>query len=617
MTFVALPSNPSTRRWNVFLIGSACAALLGSCVAGTKPVDGQGWSRTEQLNWYHGNQGSRLIPKQWLMALEEAGSNKPFFTIANMQGLGYLAPDPDDTTGLPIGFAIDSSDDTPFVRSKLHWRAGQSSSEPWVGMTCAACHTGQIETEDGISIRIDGGPGLGDFQSFIEALDASTRATLKDPAKFARFATAVLGPHAPGEEGDLRSALTAFMAWEDRIEALNNPAGPDRVTLRYGHGRLDAFGHIYNKVAALSGAEDQFPAPADAPVSYPFLWNITQHDRVQWNGIAPNKGLKLPSGQVFDLGALGRNAGEVIGVFADVAVTKAYPGLSGYKSSIDVTNLDAIENQISRLLPPKWPTSLGTLNDTKVAAGRTLFAAHCASCHAPLDRTDLKTPIVAVMTPIWGASRAVGTDPWMACNAFTFRARTGNLAGVPTSYVGGGEKFAQIADERQMLTTTVVGSLAGKKRQIAATFAKAMFGIPRKIEGAAGLVEPEFAQKSPEEREKICRANAADPLMAYKGRPLGGIWATAPYLHNGSVRSLYQLLLPPARRDKQFAVGSRIFDTREVGFRAGPGKPPFEFHVLDKADRPIPGNSNAGHDYGNGRFNDDQRMELIEYMKSL
>src|SRR6185295_12429031 len=105
---------------------------------------------------------------------------------------------------------------------------------------------------------------------------------------------------APGEEGDLRSALTAFMAWEDRIEALNNPAGPDRVTLRYGHGRLDAFGHIYNKVAALSGAEDQFTAPADAPVSYPFLWNITQHDRVQWNGIAPNKGLKLPSGQVFD-----------------------------------------------------------------------------------------------------------------------------------------------------------------------------------------------------------------------------------------------------------------------------------------------------------------------------
>jgi len=45
--------------------------------------------------------------------------------------------------------------------------------------------------------------------------------------------------------------------------------------------------------------------PADAPVSYPFLWDIPQHDYVQWNGIASNAGL----------GPVGRNTGEVIGVF--------------------------------------------------------------------------------------------------------------------------------------------------------------------------------------------------------------------------------------------------------------------------------------------------------------
>jgi hypothetical protein len=298
-------------------------------------------------------------------------------------------------------------------------------------------------------------------------------------------------------------------------------------------------------------------------------------------------------------------------------VSKPYPGLKGYKSTIDVGNLDAIETQLGRLLPPKWPANFPKLDEAKVQTGAMLFKQRCASCHAPLERNDLKTPIKAVMTPIWDSPEAVGTDLWMACNAFTYRARTGNLEGISTSYIGGKDKFEVLGDEREMLTATVVGSLAGKKRQIAATFAKAMFGIPRKIQAEGGLVEPEFEQKSAAEREAICRANASNPLLAYKGRPLGGIWATAPYLHNGSVRSLHQLLLPPAKRATSFAVGSKIFDPEEVGFVAGPGKPPFVFNVFDTSGRAIAGNSNAGHDYGNAGFSNEDRKALVEYMKSL
>ena len=55
-------------------------------------------------------------------------------------------------------------------------------------------------------------------------------------------------------------------------------------------------------------------------------------------------------------------------------------------------------------------------------------------------------------------------------------------------------------------------------------------------------------------------------IAGYKPRPLEGVWATAPFLHNGSVPTLYQMLLPPAKRDTKFFVGRREFDPAHVGF---------------------------------------------------
>ena len=60
-------------------------------------------------------------------------------------------------------------------------------------------------------------------------------------------------------------------------------ATANATALRYGFGRLDAFGHIYNKVAIAvqrDGVQQTFH-PSNAPVSYPFLWNVHQHDKVQ------------------------------------------------------------------------------------------------------------------------------------------------------------------------------------------------------------------------------------------------------------------------------------------------------------------------------------------------
>ena len=55
-------------------------------------------------------------------------------------------------------------------------------------------------------------------------------------------------------------------------------------------------------------------------------------------------------------------------------------------------------------------------------------------------------------------------------------------------------------------------------------------------------------------------------LLAYKARPLNGIWTGAPYLHNGSVPNLYELLLPAADRSKTFYLGSWEYDPVTVGY---------------------------------------------------
>ncbi len=101
----------------------------------------------------------------------------------------------------------------------------------------------------------------------------------------------------------------------------------------------------------------------------------------------------------------------------------------------------------------------------------------------------------------------------------------------------------------------------------------------------------------------------------YPARPLEGIWATAPYLHNGSVPTLYHLLLPAAQRPKKFPVGQKDFDPVNVGFVIDPAKiTPQTALTLFEMDTTLPGNLNTGHEWGT-QLPEDDRLALIEYLK--
>lgn len=624
----------------------------------------QGWNSVDSLWFYYTTQGSNLMPYDFFLALEKPGQSQLFRSDENMNFYRYLpqkasSANPD---ALPVG-----------------WVKDKYKGKEYVGLTCAACHTGQINY-NGVGIRIDGGPASADMENIMIDLAKALKHTREDAEAKQRFVKNVLARGNYKSEADVLADLSKY---EQRIYSYTYI---NASQTSYGYARLDAFGRIYNRVLehtinarelreilsdrkimddkvmtkeqideilakidnVITGEQrdhlmerlskyltfeqiallnnEIFNRP-DAPVSYPFLWDIAQHDYVQWNGIADNAGL----------GPIGRNTGEVIGVFGTLdwkeekgtSLTSILFQGSGntrvkFDSSVDVQNLHRIESHLKKLNSPVWPQEiLGKINEEQAAKGKLLFDEYCAACHARIDRDDPNRRVVAHMTKV----SAIGTDSTMAENSFKYQGYSGILR---NQYVG--LEVGNILLDKE---APVAALLTQATKNVVATPDPDKWFFQRWTDWAANLVT---AYAENEIKSSIKNGNydpdtTVNPLAslnAYKGRPLNGIWATAPYLHNGSVPSLYDLLLPKKRegdpedgeyRPDQFEVGSREFDPVKVGLKSS-GYKSFTF------DTSFPANSNAGHEYASGKtaqpngatlrpLNKDEKLDLLEYLKTL
>ena len=174
------------------------------------------------------------------------------------------------------------------------------------------------------------------------------------------------------------------------------------------------------------------------------------------------------------------------------------------------------------------------------------------------------------------------------------------------------------ADEATLLKDCA-GVTAGKAftgNSFARTVQTSVDGIKQKAYAAAD-VDPaqqktmeDFARRGPV-RWRDTLLDTQPPEGPYAARPLYGIWAAAPYLHNGSVPTLYDLLLRPEQRPRTFVLGSRKYDPVKLGF------------VVDTAcdrqdclvDTTRPGNENGGH-LGGTDLAEPDRMALLEYLKT-
>ena len=567
----------------------------------------QGWNNRQRQWFYHlANQGSHLVPYDWFLSLEQADNDTLFRDNTHIADLRFL-PDPKDPNvnpdGLPVGFVKDS---VPAQDKRI-----------WLGLTCSACHTSELTFGKKV-YRIDGGPGHGDIQTLLEQLTASLQKTHDDDTKFSRFSKNVLGGSAgdPASQKELREALAQVASYRKNFDLRNHTSG------RYGFARVDAFGIIMNEVLSNALQVPGNRKDPDAPVSYPFLWDAPQHDFVQWNGAAPNEPL-----HTHFVGPLARNVGEVLGVFGEVTVTAdsgdPLDPLKGYASSARRVNLLVIEELLKRLNSPKWPTDFPPPDPALAAKGRVLFEAHCIDCHQPIIRDDPARRVQAVMTPV----KDLGTDGRMANNFVTRRANPGPLKGEKKLFLIG-SKFGDDESGADVLVHVIAGVILLQPLEIPNL---AQLEEVNKLLGGVQTLEPlnlailnsakagveEIRQKPLEPLGDLYSQPRDDKAPAYKGRPLNGIWATAPYLHNGSVPNLDELLKPAADRTKKFYLGSREFDPVKVGFESEKNfRGAFEFSVDEV------GNSNAGHEYGPKQehgpgFDADQRKALIEYLKTF
>lgn len=511
----------------------------------------QGWGPAETLWYYHADQGSMLLPRDVLVNLEQPGSQSRIIDPVNLARFRFLNQQktPNNPDALPVGFA----------RHQDH-----------IGLTCAACHTGQIVYR-GTAVRIDGAPALADIIGFFRQIEQALDQTLRDEGKLARFVAT---------SGRDQAAARALLSESQRWFADYNRANSS--TTVEGYGRLDAVGRIINQVIRMTSDAKNSLEP-NAPNSFPLLWDAPRHDYVQWGGFSANAGA----------GALGRNAGEVIGVYGRVEV-KNYKteaeAKAGYRSSIEGLALVAMEESLRTLKSPRWPQDILPPIDKALASrGEALYRQHCQTCHAPIQRDDPHRKVTAYIAGV----DVVGTDPQSVKNLVTARAPTGILQGAISPK---GEHYGAEASVLALLGDLVKRSLSAQAPAGIAALASA------KLHGMNETPKQgNFTQSTPQ--------NPTAALLSYKARPLNGIWAASPYLHNGSVPTLYDLLRPATARPKRFAVGRWQYDPKKVGYLSE-GEVPWVYDT-DKT-----GNHNSGHEYGTA-LSEDDRWALVEYLKTL
>ncbi|WP_332820925.1 di-heme-cytochrome C peroxidase [Pseudomonas sp.] len=554
------------------------------------------WSDEQRQTYYYTPQGTQVkgLRYDWFSALELPLSRDKFAAPEYLARFGFLIdpeqqPTAHNPANLPVGFARHEDSET---------------STHYLDISCAACHTGELHYQ-GQAVRIDGGAALHSLAStvptlrggsFGQSLGMSMAFTYYNPLKFRRFAKTVLGAHYQQGRDQLRQDFkvvldrllgTAFNDWHRGLYPTEE-----------GFGRTDAFGRIANSVFGDAIDASNYRV-ANAPVSYPQVWDIWKFDWVQWNGSA--------------MQPMARNIGEALGVGATLQLLQAdghpVPEAERYSSSVRPHDLYVLEETLKKLKPPTWPEEIfGKIDLPLASQGRALFAENCAYCHAPEPKPRAER-LAPARDPEWRMrivpTDIIGTDPTTADNIADHRFDISKLGWTKA--------------ELSKLDVRLFGTSLDDVDLRSISSAKGLAYLTAYVENRAY----ENAGIQPRERWRMNGYGlpiGVQEKRGYKARPLHGIWATPPFLHNGSVPTLFQLLSPLSERQAQFWVGSFEYNPKHLGFDSDEFPGGFLF------DASISGNSNRGHEFREGCRQDgvigralqpEERWALLEYLKVL
>jgi mono/diheme cytochrome c family protein len=593
------------------------------------PGPATGLTASERQIFYHLAEGSELFPLPWMRALVSERTGKPF--MDNLERFGLLA-DPNNPDGLPVGLTATPSRDTRFLEFKM------------VGVNCAACHVNDLKVGDR-TLRIDGGPALFNLGDFYADLLGSAKTTATSPSKLFAFLrtlaqqpekntlTASVQPSARArigrnvasldalrQGGDLGKGVTAALEALVKEESARKPvdlsAGlrTPRPGVQASHagfldgGKKDMSEHWKGKKLAKGsplarvGTEEALqtrilPQWLDEVRVVIRLLLARADFLLKLKDIQAGAGAegKIPPAGPGRIDAFGGARNLIFSrQFArPVAAPVSYPHLWGFpdvvwlhwdanttsvmernigqslglgaifnpdsfESTVLPRNLHALEVLAAKIAPPKWPEdSFGKIDQDRATAGAAVFEKKCASCHANRGSPDPDEKELLALDKI-------GTDEG---RALSFAAKLGDRS------------FSDALKEA-----------LGKIKEQAYKDAKVSAAEAKEFDGKRG--------------------SGWRTTGRYARRSLVGIWATPPYLHNGSVPTLADLLSPPKDRLATFPLGHRDYDVEKLGYTTRVrGQPKFTF------DTRLPGNGNKGHDYGTDLSPGD-KAALLEYLKT-
>jgi len=638
----------------------------------------QNWDAATRIEFHYTSQGTQTMPMpyEWFINLEQPASSlldviasnpkKKFADPNYLARMGFIPPDEAERYQVwqqkynPDGLSVG------IVKSANIHINGLSGKRNAVGFTCAACHTGTVSYKDK-TFGIDGGAAntdIGLFQEVLAKALAQTILSSQLPAfneRFENFAENVLGKqNNPHTRQRLINDLLAFT--ETAGKAFAEP-----IAVTEGFSRLDALNRIGNQVFGHIAKREENIAAINAPVNYPHIWTASWFDWVQYDGSIMNP--------------LVRNVGEALGVNASINLTTT-PENGRFSSSVPVKDLYWMEEVLAGdsihptqanygLAAPPWHKTFGEIDDTLASKGKALYHELCAACHLP------------PLDTIKGDSEHLQPIVWQTLDGQTQRTRDSLLHVniIPQQRIGTDPAQGKVLATRTVNTTGTIDDPSqinqadqptAAPMQIAATLCTPQTPADLSPESGAGYGEtppavlsefqfkdsPEalfafalgaivdetmdawvannYISEAEENKFRTDRPNCLQAGQGYKARPLNGIWATAPYLHNGSVASLWDLLSPADERQKILQLGHNEFDPEKVGIKQDQSiklnkKSDYAKDGTFLLDTRVLGNHNTGHSFSattpdaqqwatgviGRKLNDDEKWALIEYLKTL
>ncbi len=350
----------------------------------------------------------------------------------------------------------------------------------------------------------------------------------------------------------LTKELQARMEW-----LANTISGyPDTDQTPSGYGTTDAFGRIGNTVARYDD-----PVPLKANVSFPHMWGIKYRSMFHWNANT-NSVLMRNIGQSFGLGAVLSNKAtpeeaqaeaREMAEMSDEDKRNYLIEKGRFRATTNIPNLGYLEKKIYDIKIPQWTELMGDdIDREKVIPGCEVYVKNCMGCHTGAEtRVGPSGELINYHSfPL----TTIGTDP----NQSVMQAKF--IDGKPLKEVLFG--FTQAV--RDQFASDSPGSVDAEG------FLND-FSYVKEIRGPEVFRDSFRGETEANARFDLGYLNTP-MLTGYVARHLSGVWATAPYLHNGSVANIMELLTPPENRMTQFYAASQPITDVETGEILLPGR---------------------------------------------